>query len=350
MRALVQRVSRAAVRVGGEQVAAIGPGLLVLLGVRDGDGEAEADRLADKVRALRIFDDAEGRMNEPLGEREVLCVSQFTLYGGHAQGQPAELRRRGGPRDRRAALRALLRPARRRARGLRRADGGRAGQRRPGHAAARGLSEGVERREHSGRSGARLPGRRRDRRRPHAGERARAALRGRAGRDQARALDSHLRPGAAERRPRRDRDPAAGDDQRRGTLRVERRSARRRSSTRMHEVQAILSCVGAGGRLAAPRCRSSTRSSSVAPAAEQRPATPRRTRSPPSSAAASTRLDRARHPEITHLIHVVGLRRPARGRRASAPRSRERSPRRRSWLGKSLITVETNLRELADRH
>jgi D-aminoacyl-tRNA deacylase len=86
MRALVQRVSRAAVRAGDEQLAAIGPGLLVLLGVRDGDGEAQADRLADKVRALRVFDDAEGRMNEPLGEREVLCVSQFTLYGDARKG------------------------------------------------------------------------------------------------------------------------------------------------------------------------------------------------------------------------------------------------------------------------
>lgn len=86
MRALVQRVSQAAVDVEGERVAQIGPGLLVLLGVGDGDGEAEADRLADKVRALRVFDDADGRMNEPLGEREVLCVSQFTLYGDTRRG------------------------------------------------------------------------------------------------------------------------------------------------------------------------------------------------------------------------------------------------------------------------
>ena len=86
MRALVQRVERAAVRVGGETVAEIGPGLLVLLGVHRDDGESEADRLADKVRALRVFDDAEGRMNEPLGDREVLCVSQFTLYGDTRKG------------------------------------------------------------------------------------------------------------------------------------------------------------------------------------------------------------------------------------------------------------------------
>jgi D-tyrosyl-tRNA(Tyr) deacylase len=86
MRALVQRVSRAAVRADGEQVAAIGPGLLVLIGIRDGDGEAEADRLAAKLRALRIFDDSDGRMNEPLGDREVLCVSQFTLYAETDKG------------------------------------------------------------------------------------------------------------------------------------------------------------------------------------------------------------------------------------------------------------------------
>ncbi len=86
MRALVQRVSRAAVRVDGAERAAVGPGLLVLLGVHLDDGEAEADRLADKVRALRVFDDADGRMNEPLGEREVLCVSQFTLYGDARKG------------------------------------------------------------------------------------------------------------------------------------------------------------------------------------------------------------------------------------------------------------------------
>jgi D-tyrosyl-tRNA(Tyr) deacylase len=86
LRALVQRVSQAAVDVEGERVAQIGPGMLILLGVGRGDGAEEADRLADKVRALRIFDDPDGRMNEPLGEREVLCVSQFTLYGNAAKG------------------------------------------------------------------------------------------------------------------------------------------------------------------------------------------------------------------------------------------------------------------------
>ena len=86
MRALVQRVRRASVAVGEETVAEIGPGLLVLLGITHADGEAEVQWLAGKVRALRVFDDGEGRMNEPLGEREVLCVSQFTLYGDTRKG------------------------------------------------------------------------------------------------------------------------------------------------------------------------------------------------------------------------------------------------------------------------
>jgi D-tyrosyl-tRNA(Tyr) deacylase len=86
MRALVQRVTRAAVRVENREVAAIGPGLLVLLGVTHDDTDAQADRLADKLRALRVFPDADGRMNEPLGDREVLCVSQFTLYGDARRG------------------------------------------------------------------------------------------------------------------------------------------------------------------------------------------------------------------------------------------------------------------------
>jgi D-aminoacyl-tRNA deacylase len=86
MRALVQRVSRAAVSVDGAEIAAIGPGLLVLLGVGQADGEDAVDRLADKVAKLRVFDDPDGRMNEPLGSREVLCVSQFTLYGDTRRG------------------------------------------------------------------------------------------------------------------------------------------------------------------------------------------------------------------------------------------------------------------------
>jgi D-aminoacyl-tRNA deacylase len=86
MRALVQRVSQAAVRVDAQLVSAIGPGLLVLLGIAREDDARAADRLAEKVCSLRVFDDHQGRMNEPLGEREVLCVSQFTLYGDTRRG------------------------------------------------------------------------------------------------------------------------------------------------------------------------------------------------------------------------------------------------------------------------
>jgi D-tyrosyl-tRNA(Tyr) deacylase len=86
MRALVQRVSRAAVRVDGELVSQIGPGLLVLLGVTHDDDAARADKLVGKVRALRVFADADGRMNEALGDRDVLVVSQFTLYGDTRKG------------------------------------------------------------------------------------------------------------------------------------------------------------------------------------------------------------------------------------------------------------------------
>jgi D-tyrosyl-tRNA(Tyr) deacylase len=86
MRALVQRVSRAAVEVDGAEVGSIGPGLLVLLGVTHTDTGAEAEWIAAKIRGLRVFSDADGRMNEPLGVREVLCVSQFTLYGDARRG------------------------------------------------------------------------------------------------------------------------------------------------------------------------------------------------------------------------------------------------------------------------
>jgi len=75
------------VRVDEQVVGEIGPGLLVLLGVTHDDTEATADKLADKLLKLRIFPDADGRMNEPLGPaREVLCISQFTLYGDAHKG------------------------------------------------------------------------------------------------------------------------------------------------------------------------------------------------------------------------------------------------------------------------
>jgi D-tyrosyl-tRNA(Tyr) deacylase len=86
MRALIQRVSAASVSVKEEVVCSIGPGLLVLLGIARDDTESDADWLAHKVVSLRVFPDADGRMNEPLGDREVLCVSQFTLYGDARKG------------------------------------------------------------------------------------------------------------------------------------------------------------------------------------------------------------------------------------------------------------------------
>jgi len=88
VRALVQRVSEASVVVGGEEVARIGSGLLVLLGVRRGDGVAEADRIASKLLSLRVFEDAEGKMNLSVGDvgGELLVVSQFTLYGDVRKG------------------------------------------------------------------------------------------------------------------------------------------------------------------------------------------------------------------------------------------------------------------------
>jgi D-tyrosyl-tRNA(Tyr) deacylase len=88
VRALVQRVSRASVTVDGERVSEIGPGLLVLLGIRKGDTEDQADKLARKLLALRIFEDADGRMNRSVTDiqGQILCVSQFTLYGDARKG------------------------------------------------------------------------------------------------------------------------------------------------------------------------------------------------------------------------------------------------------------------------
>ncbi|MGH9492898.1 MAG: D-aminoacyl-tRNA deacylase [Terriglobales bacterium] len=95
MRAVIQRVKRASVRVGSQVVGEIGPGLLVLLGVAQEDKQADADYLARKVLALRIFDDTGGRMNLAVGEVSgaALVVSQFTLYGdARGQNRPSYIR------------------------------------------------------------------------------------------------------------------------------------------------------------------------------------------------------------------------------------------------------------------
>jgi len=89
MRAVVQRVSSAEVRVNGTVVGEIGPGLLILLGVAAGDRDGDAAYLADKVANLRIFPDLAGKMNRSLLDSggEALAVSQFTLYGDCRQGR-----------------------------------------------------------------------------------------------------------------------------------------------------------------------------------------------------------------------------------------------------------------------
>jgi len=89
MRAVVQRVKRAEVRVDGEVVGRIGPGVVVLLGVGKEDSQAAGEALAEKITNLRIFDDDQGKMNRSLKEAggQVLCVSQFTLYGDCRKGR-----------------------------------------------------------------------------------------------------------------------------------------------------------------------------------------------------------------------------------------------------------------------
>jgi len=88
VRAIVQRVSSASVTVDGECVAAISRGLLVLLGVNEGDGEEEADRVARKLEALRVFEDGDGKMNLSVRDvaAELLVVSNFTVYGDARKG------------------------------------------------------------------------------------------------------------------------------------------------------------------------------------------------------------------------------------------------------------------------
>ncbi|MEW6719053.1 MAG: D-aminoacyl-tRNA deacylase [Thermodesulfobacteriota bacterium] len=88
MRAVIQRVSRASVSVGGEIVGGIGPGILVLLGIGRGDREEAGRWICDKLLKIRIFEDSEGRMNRNVVEAEggILMVSQFTLYGDVGKG------------------------------------------------------------------------------------------------------------------------------------------------------------------------------------------------------------------------------------------------------------------------
>lgn len=101
MRAVIQRVSRAEVRVAGEPVGRIGPGLCVLLGIAKDDGQSNADRLAEKIKNLRIFEDENGKMNRSVEEvrQEVLVVSQFTLYGDCTKGNRPSFSDAAAPDD-----------------------------------------------------------------------------------------------------------------------------------------------------------------------------------------------------------------------------------------------------------
>lgn len=89
MRVVLQRVREASVQTGGEVVSRIGPGLCLLVGVEKGDAEADADRLARKAASLRVFSDAEGRMNLDVAEAggAILAVSQFTLAASVRKGR-----------------------------------------------------------------------------------------------------------------------------------------------------------------------------------------------------------------------------------------------------------------------
>lgn len=101
MRAVVQRVTRAAVRVGEETVGAIGPGLVVLLAVARDDGRGQAQALAEKIAQLRIFDDDAGRLNRSLLDvgGSALVVPQFTLYGETHRGRRPSFIRAAPPED-----------------------------------------------------------------------------------------------------------------------------------------------------------------------------------------------------------------------------------------------------------
>jgi D-aminoacyl-tRNA deacylase len=89
MRAVVQRVLEASVTVDGQRVSQIGPGLLVLLGVGKGDAEVDVPWMVEKLATLRIFEDADGKMNRSLEDthRQLIVVSQFTLYGDTRKGR-----------------------------------------------------------------------------------------------------------------------------------------------------------------------------------------------------------------------------------------------------------------------
>ncbi|HPC83875.1 MAG TPA: D-aminoacyl-tRNA deacylase [Thermoanaerobaculaceae bacterium] len=101
MRIVVQRVSRASVRVAGQPVAGIGPGLLLLVGIEQGDRREQVERAAHRMATLRVFEDARGHMNLGLHEvsGEVLVVSQFTLAGSIRRGRRPDLANAARPEE-----------------------------------------------------------------------------------------------------------------------------------------------------------------------------------------------------------------------------------------------------------
>ena len=116
MIALLQRVREASVRVGGETVAAIGPGLLVLAAVEREDTEAQAERLAERIVGYRVFDDADGRMNRSLADTGggLLLVSQFTLAADTRKGLRPSFTPAADPADGERLFAALVAAAQRR--------------------------------------------------------------------------------------------------------------------------------------------------------------------------------------------------------------------------------------------
>ncbi len=110
MRAVVQRVQRADVRVGGDVVGSIGSGLVVLVGVADGDTASDANILADKILGMRIFPDAEGKMNRSVAPAggAILVVSQFTLYGDLRRGRRPSFTAAAGPELAERLVRAVV--------------------------------------------------------------------------------------------------------------------------------------------------------------------------------------------------------------------------------------------------
>lgn len=112
MKAVLMRVQRASVTIDERETRSIGRGFLILLAVTHDDTEAQAVKLADKLCSLRLFEDADGKINLTLDEvgGEIMIVSQFTLYGNCRQGPPPRVSERRPPRDRDPPLRKIRLP------------------------------------------------------------------------------------------------------------------------------------------------------------------------------------------------------------------------------------------------